>query len=73
MSVMDKGTGNLALVGNFFGYCETLKSMPNEARLGLQNTDCECYENIAIQISQIASFRQCMHVMVNQPVRPHSL
>ena len=44
MSVIDEGTGNLALVGNFFGYCETLKSMPNEARLGLQNTDCECHK-----------------------------
>lgn len=39
MSVIDKGVSSLALVGNFFEYCEKLKSMPNEARLGLQNTD----------------------------------
>jgi hypothetical protein len=39
MSIIDKGVSSLPLVGNFSGYCEKLKSMPNEARLGLQNTN----------------------------------
>ena len=45
MSIIDKGASNPALVGNFFGYCEKLKSMLNEARLELQNIDCGYHVN----------------------------
>ena len=40
-----KVVNNLALVWNFSGCCETLKSMPSAARLGLQNSDCGCHVN----------------------------